>query len=238
MTCIKEYSELTENIQKVCRNCNLFKDLEFFNKTKVNTDGYSNQCKKCQSDYKKEYFIKNKEKIKNKFKTLSEEDKEKIREQKRQSYELNKHKYENKSKYKCLTDEQRDIIRLRRREYHRNKMENDILYKLKHGFQRRLNKSLKRNKFVYSSTFDLIEIVGCNFEDFKMYLEENFEHWMTWENYGKYNGEFDYGWDIDHVIPVSTACTENEIVVLNHYSNLRPLCSKVNRDIKRNKLLK
>ena len=57
---------------------------------------------------------------------------------------------------------------------------------------------------------------------------------MNWENYGKYNGELNYGWDIDHVIPVSFGDTEDELIKLNHYSNLKPLCSKVNRDLKRN----
>jgi hypothetical protein len=59
---------------------------------------------------------------------------------------------------------------------------------------------------------------------------------MSWENYGKYNGEFNYGWDIDHIIPLSTAKTENDIYHLSHYSNLQPLCSKTNRDIKKDKI--
>jgi hypothetical protein len=59
---------------------------------------------------------------------------------------------------------------------------------------------------------------------------------MSWENYGKYNGEFNYGWDIDHIIPSSTAKTENDIYHLSHYSNLQPLCSKTNRDIKKDKI--
>lgn len=56
---------------------------------------------------------------------------------------------------------------------------------------------------------------------------------MTWENYGKYNGELEYGWDIDHIIPLSSAKNEDDLLRLNHYTNLQPLCSKVNRDIKR-----
>ena len=56
---------------------------------------------------------------------------------------------------------------------------------------------------------------------------------MTWKNKGLYNGEFNYGWDIDHIIPLSSAENYEDLVKLNHYSNLRPLCSKVNRDIKR-----
>ena len=45
-----------------------------------------------------------------------------------------------------------------------------------------------------------------------------------------------YGWDIDHIIPVSLAESESDIIKLNHYTNLQPLCSKVNRNIKKNKL--
>jgi hypothetical protein len=58
---------------------------------------------------------------------------------------------------------------------------------------------------------------------------------MNWENYGKYNGELNYGWDIDHIIPISFAKTEEDVLRLNHYSNLQPLCSYINRFIKRDK---
>jgi hypothetical protein len=64
-------------------------------------------------------------------------------------------------------------------------------------------------------------------------LENKFEPWMNWDNQGRYNGEFDYGWDIDHIIPLSSAKNEEDIIKLSHYSNLQPLCSKVNRDIKK-----
>ena len=43
-----------------------------------------------------------------------------------------------------------------------------------------------------------------------------------------------YMWDIDHIIPVSSAKREEEIIKLNHYTNLQPLCSKINRYIKKN----
>ena len=62
------------------------------------------------------------------------------------------------------------------------------------------------------------------------------EFWMNWQNRGLYNGDFNYGWDIDHIIPVSLAESESDIIKLNHYTNLQPLCSKVNRNIKKNKL--
>ena len=58
---------------------------------------------------------------------------------------------------------------------------------------------------------------------------------MNWDNYGLYNGELNYGWDIDHIIPHSLGKTENEILKLNHYTNLQPLSSHTNRDIKKDK---
>ena len=45
-----------------------------------------------------------------------------------------------------------------------------------------------------------------------------------------------YGWDIDHKIPLASAETEEELLKLNHYTNLQPLCSRINRDIKRDRL--
>ena len=81
------------------------------------------------------------------------------------------------------------------------------------------------------------EILGCTFEEFKIYLESKFDSWMTWENRGLYNGELNYGWDIDHILPSSLAKTEEDVTKLNHYTNLQPLCSKINRDIKRDNLL-
>ena len=62
---------------------------------------------------------------------------------------------------------------------------------------------------------------------------------MTWENHGNWNGipsELNTAWDIDHITPTSSAKTEEELLKLNHYSNLQPLCSYTNRIMKRNKI--
>jgi hypothetical protein len=57
--------------------------------------------------------------------------------------------------------------------------------------------------------------LGCSFEELKLYLESKFEPWMDWNNQGLYNGEFDYGWDIDHILPISIAITEEDVIKLN-----------------------
>ena len=82
-----------------------------------------------------------------------------------------------------------------------------------------------------------IETIGLSHKDFINYIESKFEPWMNWENYGKYNGELNYGWDIDHIIPLSSAKSEEEVYKLNYYSNLQPLCSYTNRYIKVDKII-
>jgi hypothetical protein len=80
------------------------------------------------------------------------------------------------------------------------------------------------------------DILGCSLEYFKIYIENQFEPWMNWNNRGRFNGELNYGWDLDHKIPSSTAATIDEIIKINHYTNFQPLCGYVNRIIKSDKL--
>jgi len=65
---------------------------------------------------------------------------------------------------------------------------------MKSAFKRNGNRKFTKTKL----------ILGCSFNSFKIYIENTFEPWMTWENYGKYNSELNYGWDLDHIIPISS----------------------------------
>lgn len=58
---------------------------------------------------------------------------------------------------------------------------------------------------------------------------------MTWGNYSLYNRDFNFGWEIDHIIPISSAKTIEDIIKLNHFSNLQLLDSYINRKFKRGK---
>ena len=88
----------------------------------------------------------------------------------------------------------------------------------------------------YSKPTRTEAILGCSYLEFRDYIESLFEPWMTWNNRGYYDGTPNTGWDIDHITPISTAKDQADIVRLNHHTNLRPLCSYMNRDVKRNKL--
>jgi hypothetical protein len=110
-------------------------------------------------------------------------------------------------------------------------MKNDIIYRLTLNIRASIRESLKSNGYRKCNKTE--QILGISIIEFKIYLESKFEDWMTWDNKGLYNGELNYGWDIDHIRPLASAETEEELLRLNHYTNLQPLCSKVNRDIKR-----
>lgn len=178
--------------------------------------------------YNKEWNLKNKDRIK-----LYD----KLNQHKKSLYqkkynELNKEKH--KEYHKNYDIINREDKRKYHREYIKNRCNIDPLFKLKKLIRENISQSIKRNK--YNKNSKTQTILGCTFEEFKIHLESKFEPWMSWENQGLYNGELNYGWDIDHIIPISSAKTEEEIIKLNHFSNLQPLCSKINRDIKRNNI--
>ena len=112
-------------------------------------------------------------------------------------------------------------------EYQREKRKNDPLFKLKYVVSRLIRNSLKCKGL--SKNKKSIDILGCAINFFKEYLEVRFTDDMNWSNYGVV-------WDIDHIIPLATATNEYDIIRLNHYTNLQPLDSYVNRFIKRDKL--
>jgi len=112
-------------------------------------------------------------------------------------------------------------------------MKADSFYRLKEGLKTSIRASFQ--KIGYTKKSRTQEILGCSYEEFRDYIECKFEEWMNWNNRGNWNGipsELNTAWDIDHIIPLSTAETEDDVIKLNHYTNLQPLCSYVNRWIK------
>jgi hypothetical protein len=65
----------------------------------------------------------------------------------------------------------------------------------------------------------VIELLGCDREEYKKYLESKFKEGMTWENRGR------NGWHIDHILPRVHFKLENieEQKRFFHYTNTQPL---------------
>ena len=211
-----------------------------------------------RKDYLKSYYQAKKDKIKEQAKAYADANKDKVKEyqkeyQKEYSrerdsnyfteyYQMNKDNYQKNNYYELNKDKKKeyqkeyyqknkDKIILRNSKDIEQRMKTDPLFKLTRNVRSLIKTSFKTNGFKKLSRTHLI--LGCSFDEFKTYLESKFEPWMSWDNRGLYNGTANYGWDIDHIIPSSSGATEEEIIKLNHYTNLQPLCSYYNRHIKR-----
>jgi hypothetical protein len=227
---------------KECSKCKVVS--ENFYKDKRSKDGFRSSCKICDSIIKKNYALNNPEKVKEKNKKKYEKNiqkvklynkrynimnKEKISETKKEYYSNNKETIlESKKKYYI---DNKEMISIKKSDYFKNKMRNNTLFRFKYRIKNFIYLSLYNNGFTKKSK--TYEILGCSFDFSKLYIESKFEDWMNWDNYGLYNGTERYGWDIDHKIPTSSATSESELLRLNQYTNLQPLCSYNNRDIKR-----
>ena len=212
---------------KVCNYCNFEKPLNFFTKGKV-------RCKKClalikQLKYKKnpELFLKwrkeNPEKAKESNRKWQKENPEKIKLKKKRYNEKNINKNreycrlwrENNPNYK---KKYYGNNREKLCEYERNRKD-DVVVKLSSNIRCRVNNFLKlKNISKKNKTFD---IVGCSPFSLKEYIEKKFTEGMSWEKMGQYI-------HIDHIIPLSSAKTEEEVYKLCHYTNLQPLWAKDN----------
>jgi hypothetical protein len=230
-------------MEKTCSRCKLNKLIVDFGRRKDSKDGYHGVCKECRNkstkkwresdvyknrvyteddiinekNRRRKYYIDNKEDVLKKSKEYRNNNKDKYKEYKKNYYNINREKL---IEYSC--------------NYHLNKIKNDNIYKFQCNIKCLINNSIKYKGYKKVSRTN--EILCCSISEFKLYIESKFESWMTWDNHGLYNGELNYGWDIDHIIPTSSAETEEEIIKLNHYTNLQPLCGYINRNIKRNKL--
>ena len=223
-------------MKKKCYICNSIKDINEFYKNQT-------RCKSCT----KQYALNNKGKIKEYKNKYRQDNKELLSEKDKHYYLENKHsiRYKQKNYYsenketiketqKLYKESNKENIKIYSNKYHTLRRKSDNLFKLKINLRGLIRSSLTNKKFTKKCKTE--DILGISFEEFKLYLESKFEYWMNWENKGLYNGELNYGWDIDHIVPLYNAKTENEIIKLNHYTNLQPLCSYTNRHIKMYKI--
>ena len=229
---------------RVCRRCELEKNIEDFPHSKGKPN--SHYCKKCfyikyretSISCSNKYYIENKENCIKKSKEYRDENKDQLKESKKKYYENNKEEILYKNSLYCKENKERRN-ELAKKNYHKNnhkenkrqyvkeKLETDDFFKLKFNIRSLIRNSLKRG-FTEKSK-KTIEILGCSFEDFKLHLESQFDENMNWDNQGSY-------WHMDHIIPISSAESKEDVYRLNHYTNFQPLYWEDNLK-KGNKLL-
>lgn len=231
-------------MSKICTSCKILKEYSDFRKLKSSSDGLKSTCKICNSIYDKEYRKNNKDKAKKYYeknreklllykKKYREEHEDKLLKCTREWILKNiSRKRETDRKYRLKN---KDRVKLNQEKYKnkRNKdrkerWKKDTNFKLVESLRNRLRSAIKgKNIKKHKSTR---ELVGCNVEELKKYIESKFLPGMTWENYGL------YGWHIDHIKPLSkfNLSDPKELSLACHYTNLQPLWAADNLK-KRNK---
>jgi len=227
-------------MKKVCTMCQEEKILEDFTFDKGNKkDGRRASCKECcrkknaeyikanpdkklESDrksyeklkekklaQKKEYYLKKKEEILLKRKEYAANNKEKISENNKR-YRKNNLEYlkERNRDYqrkhcKILSIKKQQLINstpLRQFKERIRQLVKGSFYRLKHNKNRRTS-----------------QILGADWEIIKEHFVSQFKDGMTWEAF--IAGEI----HVDHIQPLASAKTEEELIALCHYTNLQPL---------------
>lgn len=126
-----------------------------------------------------------------------------------------KNKIKENQKIKRKTEKGRSYLRAKQKERELK----DPVFKLKRRLRKRLWELCKNKRMSCS----LRESLGCTDSEFRIYIENLFLPGMSWDNYGKQVDTNFPKWEIDHIIPLASALTEERLKELNHYTNLRPL---------------
>jgi len=207
---------MENNFLKKCSKCNELQSHTMFNKDKKGKYGVGSVCKKCckinyqnNKDYfktkRKEHQLNNPELYKEYRKSHQLDNPELYKEyRKTLNSKLKSEKYYENNKEKIIKNQI---------EYKKLKYNTDTNFKISNLLRIRFYHAIKGKKID-----SILNIIGCNIEELKQYLESLFKFEMTWENHGII-------WEIDHIKPCSSfdlSDKEQQKQCFN-YTNLQPL---------------
>lgn len=100
----------------------------------------------------------------------------------------------------------------------KKRLQEDPLHRFKVQVRKTLCSSFARRNYCKNVKGE--EMLGCSMDFFVEYIKSKFTEGMTLENYGE--------WHIDHIIPLATAQSVEDVKRLCHYTNLQPLWAQDN----------
>ena len=204
---------------KFCCKCERDLPLSMFYKDKSRKDGLSCYCKECRLAYAKEHHIKVRDKHKEYKKKYWQENKHRLADERKQYRDA--HKEDMRIYHKKHYEENKERILDYWYKYKKQRLKTDSVYRYKEKIGHFVRCGFYRKGFQKTDTTE--NIVGCTAEELRAYLNETF-----YKNYGyEYDGKEPV--HIDHIIPLATAKTEEEVAKLYHYTNLQLLKAEHNQ---------
>lgn len=211
------------------------------NEVWVTADEFQRRCDK-QAQARKKYAKENVEAERLRTKKWQEENPEKFKASHQASREKHKEKRlqmtrdwreRSKEHLRAYYEANKDRSRENLRKWVKARYASDPKYALISKVRRLTLYAISR--FGFKKNCKTSIILGCDWETLQAHIESQFYGEMTWESFQKKNHIGTSMVEIDHIIPISSAKTEEDVIRLAHFSNLRPMWWWENRE-KRDKM--
>lgn len=214
---------------KACTKCKVVKDSSEFGKRYGVPDGLQSWCKQCtkmhrelkkdsQREWQRKYYQKNRQRFLRLAKEYREANKEKIARDHKKYVERNKDRLD--EYHKNYREKNRKLIVKKQGAYQKRRYAEDPKFCLVVRMRALVRNALKKKGATKSKR--TVETLGCTPEFFREHIERQFLKGMSWDNRDQ--------WQLDHIIPISTAETEEDVYALSHFTNIRPMWADDNKE--------
>lgn len=211
---------------KRCTICGETKPYTDFHKQASRRDGFANWCKPCKSKKKRNYYLSNPQPAIERAARYRAANPHKVSEVKKASRlkKLETYKKKARDSYRANRQSRLEYARRYRKEnwpevlarntrYKRDRLRSDPLFRLEYSVRNRTFVAFRDQG--YGKAGKTRQIIGCDWVQLMDHMASQFQDGMTIDNYGE--------WHVDHIIPLSSAKSEQELLRLCHYTNLQPL---------------
>lgn len=236
-------------MQPICKTCGETDISQFY--WRKDTGKYRTECKTCWNKKVSKYHDEHREEMSQYKKQWAEDNKEELSRNKKEYYRENREvilasakEYQNdhkeeKSEYdKQYRKDNAEKLNVYLKRYRKSRRRTDPSFKLRNHVSRSINFFLKTHGYSKNNK-SIKNYLPYSIEELKTHLEKQFEPWMNWDNWKKYNkntwddnDSSTWTWNIDHTIPHSifqyTSMEDQLFKDCWALSNLRPLSAKQN----------
>ena len=179
------------------------------------------QCPVCRAETLRKWKQANRKRVNDQNRQWQQANKEKVSEQRREYRTANKEKISaTKRKWGQANKAKKNTNTAR---WTRNREAKDPIFKLTRVIRAVICMAYKSKG--YSKTTKTAKILGCDFEALQLHLINS-----ALNNYGSFI-DLPGVYHIDHIIPLASAVTEEDVRRLNHYTNLQLLYAEENMSL-------